>query len=112
MGDWLKVNGESIYGTSASPFEAPTWGRYTQKALTDRTTRLYLHVFDWPNDEKLVVEGLSNEVKYAFLLADADRRPLDVSRNENLLVIHVPRRAPDAVNSVVVLDIVGMPGEK
>lgn len=112
MGEWLKVNGESIYGTSASPFEAPPWGRYTQNALTDNITRLYLHVFDWPNDEKLIVEGLSNEVKYAFLLADADRRPLGVSRNGNLLVIRIPRRAPDAVNSVVVLDIVGKPGEK
>ncbi|KPK96244.1 alpha-L-fucosidase [bacterium SM23_31] len=112
MGDWLKVNGEAVYGTSASPFEAPAWGRYTQKALTDNITRLYLHVFDWPNDEKLIVEGLSNEAKYAFFLSDADRRQLGMSRNGNLLVIHVPRRAPDAVNSVVVLDIVGKPGEK
>ena len=47
----MKVNGESIYGTTASPFpKAPAWGRVTQKP-----GKLYLHVFDWPKDGKLVV---------------------------------------------------------
>jgi len=46
----MKVNGESIYDTTAghSP-KAPAWGRVTQKP-----GKLYLHVFDWPKDGKLV----------------------------------------------------------
>ena len=29
----MKVNGEAIYGTKASPFEKLAWGRCTQKRL-------------------------------------------------------------------------------
>ena len=33
----MKVNGEAIYGTTASPFEKLAWGRCTQKKLADGT---------------------------------------------------------------------------
>ena len=107
IGKWMKVNGEAIYGIKASPFEAPPWGRYTQKALLGNITRLYLHVFDWPVNGKVVVKGLSNQAKYAFLLADPDRHSLEISQNENELIIHAPERAPDPVNSVIAVDVVG-----
>ncbi|RQW07490.1 alpha-L-fucosidase, partial [candidate division KSB1 bacterium] len=55
IGEWMSVNGESVYGTQASPFKQLDWGRCTQKAIGG-DTRLYLHVFDWP-DGKLVVPG-------------------------------------------------------
>ena len=32
-GRWMKVNGESIYGTAASPFAKLAWGRCTRKTL-------------------------------------------------------------------------------
>ena len=50
MGRWMKVNEESIYGTSASPFEKLDWGRSTQRTIYGGT-RLYLHVFDWRRTE-------------------------------------------------------------
>ena len=56
MGKWMKVNGESIYGTSASPIGKPAWGRCTAKTVGGKTT-LYLHVFDWPKDGKLPWRG-------------------------------------------------------
>ena len=43
MGEWMKSNGESIYGTTASPFFKLFWGRCTQKnAGNDQI--LYLHI--------------------------------------------------------------------
>ena len=108
MGAWMKTNGESIYGTSASPFTRLNWGRCTQKPVEDGT-RLYLHVFDWPTDGMLVVPGVLNFPKTAFLLADASKSPLRVVRKEDALMIRVPRTPPDSLNSIVVLDIAGKP---
>jgi len=109
MGRWLDVNGESIYGTGASPFENLPWGRCTQKSLPSGGTRLYLHVFDWPTDGKLVIPGLDNQFLKAFLLADKSRKSLAVSRHEDAQVIELPASPPDTINSVVVLDIKGKP---
>lgn len=108
IGEWMNVNGESIYGTEASPFENLTWGRCTQKQIGD-DTRLYLHVFDWPQDGKLVIHGISNESKGAYLLSDPDKKNLDVQKKEDGLEISLPFSAPDSINSVVVLDIAGKP---
>ena len=55
IGEWMKKNGESIYATQASPFASTPWGRCTRKTLSDGSTRLYLHVFDWPRDGKLTI---------------------------------------------------------
>lgn len=106
IGDWMKLNGEAIYGTKASPFKSLAWGRCTQKSI-DGAVRLYLHVFNWPSDGKLVVSGILNQAKQAFLLKDATRAPLSVNRQEDALVIALPSKAPDPINSVVVLDVVG-----
>ena len=57
IGDWMKVNSEAIYATKASPaLPKLAWGRCTQKADGDNTI-LYLEVFNWPKDGKLVVAG-------------------------------------------------------
>ena len=99
---------KSIYGTSASPFKLLAWGRCTKKAI-DGGTRLYLHVFNWPADGKLVVPGIYNEVKLGYLLADESKKPLAVKRQEDALVVDLPAKAPTPYNSVVVLDLVGKP---
>jgi len=106
IGGWMKVNGESIYGTSASPFKNLTWGRCTRKEL-DAGTRLYLHVFTWPADGKLVVPGIYNEVREGYLLADQSKKPLPVKRQEDALVVELPAAAPTLYNSVVVLNLKG-----
>ena len=107
MGAWMKVNGESIYGTKASPFQHLEWGRCTQKAISGGT-RLYLHVFDWPKNGKLIVPGIYNNAKNARLLTDSGSE-LDVRRQEDALILSLPQSAPDAINSVLVLDIEGKP---
>ena len=107
MGRWMKVNGESIYNTVASPFPNLTWGRCTAKYVGD-DTRLYLHVFDWPADGTLVVPGLGNDPKRAYLLAQP-QDALTAKRSEGDVWLHVPTRAPDEICSVVVLEIAGRP---
>jgi alpha-L-fucosidase len=57
IGDWWKVNGESIRGTTRTPLPVQTWGESTRKGDT-----LYLHVFNWPAGDTLTVGGLQSEV--------------------------------------------------
>ena len=106
MGRWMKANGDAIHGTSASPFRSLPWGRCTQRATPEGAT-LYLHVFDWPQDGKLRVPGLFNQVRGAYLLADASRTPLTTVRQEDAVVVSLPPAAPDSLNSVVVLELKG-----
>jgi len=102
MGDWLKINGGAIYGTQASPFPFLSWGRATRKGQT-----IYLHVFDWPKDGKLIVP-LGNKITGAHLLADA-KTALKIKAGKTSSVIQLPNYAPDKVASVVAIQIEGEP---
>jgi hypothetical protein len=42
IGDWLTLNGDSIYGTTYGPIQRLAGSRTTAKAKS-----IYLHVFDW-----------------------------------------------------------------
>ncbi|MCZ8513030.1 alpha-L-fucosidase [Paenibacillus filicis] len=103
IGQWMKVNGESVYGTSGSPIGKPQWGRCTAKGRT-----LYLHVFDWPGDGDLIVQGLRNRVTSAYLLQDPNRTGLQHQRlGEEDIVIRVPSHATDPNATVVVVEYDG-----
>jgi alpha-L-fucosidase len=102
VGAWMKVNGDAIYGTTASPFSYLSWGRATRKGQT-----LYLHVWDWPRDGVLHVP-LGNEVKRAYLLS-APNTALAHRTEDGRLRVTVPASAPDPINSIVAVEIVGEP---
>ena len=108
VGEWVKVNGNSIYASNASPYPyQQPWG-----TITSKPSKLYLHVFHWSPNE-LVLYGLKNKVQKATLLADP--KPLKFSQEENkqldtyTLRISVPAAAPDKNDSVVEVDIAGEP---
>ncbi len=103
IGDWMRVNGDSIYGTTASPFAKPVWGRCTQKSLKFGKTRLYLHVFDWPKDGQLRLPEIPGEPLSAKLLDG--KRSLKMLRNGPELILFLPSAAPDPIASVIALDL-------
>jgi len=101
IGAWMQTNGESIYGTSASPLPLQPWGESTRKG-----NRLYLHVFDWPERGLLYVGGLKSNIRKAWLLADRQQKALMVKRvNDRDITIVLPAKASDSMNSVIVLDM-------
>ncbi len=111
VGAWMKVNGEAIYGTTASPFGHPfAWGRCTEKSAPDGTT-LYLHVFDWPADGKLSVPGLKSKIAQAYLLQEKQlgvNNDLVVAHDDGGVTISVPQTAPDPISSTIVLKLKGV----
>jgi alpha-L-fucosidase len=105
MGQWMARNSESIYGTTASPFENLPWGRCTAKP-----GKLYLHVFAWPQNGELQVPipMYFGRVNRAYLLAQKQRGDLLLGTDDaGNLVISVPRKAPDPVDTVIVAEIEG-----
>ncbi len=107
IGAWMKANGESIYATAASPFEKLDWGRCTQKPLPNGKTRLYLHVFDWPTDGKLVLPLATAASAQARLLAGG--KSLAVTPGDKQTTIAVGAEAPDKIATVIELDVDGPP---
>ncbi|MHB8054424.1 MAG: alpha-L-fucosidase [Candidatus Aminicenantales bacterium] len=105
IGRWMKVNGESIYGTEAGPYTDLSWGRSTQNKA-GKAPRVYLHVFDWPANGRLIIPHSELEPGAAYLLAAGNTR-LEFERRGKAIEIRVPDRAPDAVDSVVVLETGG-----
>ena len=100
VGAWMRVNGEAIYGTSASPFARLPWGRATQKPGV-----LYLMVFDWPEDGRLVVP-MRGVVKSARLLGSREDLSFSAADAERLEV-RLPARSADSGCSVVKVQIDG-----
>jgi len=104
IGAWMKVNGEAIYGTKGSPLDTLTWGRCTSKDSKNGTI-LYLSVFKWPGDGKLLVPGLKNTVSSTKLLSNG--ATLKTSADKDGLIINIPAQAPDNIASVIKLEVQG-----
>jgi alpha-L-fucosidase len=98
MGEWTKVNGESIYGAKASPYDRPEWGRYTSKPGL-----LFAQVFDWPENGELVLNE-NVKVKSASLIADPDTE-LEIRMDATGPCILLPKTAPDSIASVIKITV-------
>jgi alpha-L-fucosidase len=95
IGDWLAVNGDSIYDTTYGPVQRMASARTTAKGK-----RVFVHVFDWPSST-FGVDGLEAKVISAHLLASG--QPLKFRQTEGKLQIDLPPQAPDPSASVIAL---------
>ena len=78
IGQWMKVNGEGIYGTRANPFnEEFKWGRVTRKGNDE----LFLHVYENGENSKIVLPcTFKGKVK---AIALNGKQKVKVIENEN-----------------------------
>lgn len=105
IGDWLKVNGEAVYGSKRSPLvNAPDWGFITRKANT-----LYLYVFQWPENGGDISLSISNDVdKIRMLGSDAQ---LKYTKTDAGLQISLPADKVHPIASVVAVELIGTPSD-
>jgi alpha-L-fucosidase len=95
---WMEKNGESIYGTKASPLPYHSWGVSTIKG-----NKIYLHVFDWPADGKLYVSGFA-QISNGYLLAAPSTTIKIQKMPSGDKILLLPKRPPDSINTVIVFD--------
>ena len=104
VGEWLRVNGESIYEAEKGPHYFLEWGTSTRKGNV-----VYYQVFDWPDNGELLIPGLKAKIKSASFLADKESKPLSIARKKGDVRIRVPKSAPYAMANVIKVELENLP---
>ena len=106
VGRWMGVNGEAIYATEAGPFPRRLpWGRVTQKHAANGAVTLYLHVWEWPADGKLLLPTLRELPATGKVLKSG--APVAAVSTPDGVVVSLSGSAVDPDVSVVRLDFPG-----
>ena len=99
-GKWLKVNGESIYGSTYGLIPAQPWG-----VSTSKPAKQYLHIINQPKTGKLFVPNFDVAIKSIYALSNQQK--LTWKKTGKDVVIDLPAFTSDAVNTVLVINYEG-----
>lgn len=97
VGEWLKLNGESIYGTRGGPFKPGEYGGTTRKGKT-----IYVHVLRWPESGTLKLPNIPAKIQTAQLLGGG---AVKFSQSENGIKISVTPALRDSIATVIALTL-------
>ncbi len=96
MGEWMKVYGETIYGTRGGDVTPRDWGVTTRKG-----DKLYVHILNLL-DKGLFLPLTTGKVKSAVVFKD--RKPVKFLQDKNGVVLELPE-VPAEVDYVVELTL-------
>jgi alpha-L-fucosidase len=100
-GNWLRRNGESIYGSSRSPFTWQNWG-----GVTTRGSRVYLHIWRHRSPELRFAE-MKNRVISAYFLDGG--KPISFTQKDGVVLLNGLPEVLDPISTTVVLEVEGEP---
>ncbi|MEO0453606.1 MAG: alpha-L-fucosidase [Verrucomicrobiota bacterium] len=101
-GEWIQRYPYVVYGTSASPWgHALPWGDVTVK-----DNRLFLAIYEIPENRVLNLPGLMTEVISATLVEGGEKKPLNVSTQDGWTCIQLPQVISEKIIPVVEIELV------
>lgn len=98
IGDWIKLNSESIYGTRGGP-----WKPTSSIASTRKRNNIYVHVWNW-SAASLRLPDIPSKIVDAKLLGGANVEFRQISSGIEIFVAPAQR---DANDTVIVLKLNG-----
>lgn len=97
MGEWLKVNGETIYGTKGGPLTPRNWGVTTQKGNT-----VYVHILNW-QDESFMLPKLSKRIGSVKMFLD--KTPIKFHESEFGVSLLIPKSKMSEVDMILEIEL-------
>lgn len=124
-GDWLRRNGEAIYGAGRTPFgdelgyySAIKGGHHGERTFipapewraTTKPGKIFVHIFQWPDkgwkDLRYFHLPLpSSPIKSVYLLSDPERKPLKYESKRDHVVLQLPEITPDPLATVLCVEL-------
>lgn len=104
VGEWLDKFGESIYETTYGLIPRQPWG-----VTTSKDGKLFLHIFDLPENKQILVPGMDVDIKKVYQLDT--RKKLKWTKNYEDVSISLPKLT-DKRNTVLVVEYSGKLSDK
>jgi alpha-L-fucosidase len=105
LGYWMHANSKAVYDCTYAPatYKIPDGEKLTYSKATGR---LYVHLFSYPKDGKLLLPGYNGKIKYAQFLNDHSELLYTPSTsNKGDLALTLPVKKPEYEIPVVELTL-------
>jgi len=98
-GEWIGRYPQVVYGTESSPWKhALPWGDVTAKG-----NKLFLSVYNWPQDGHLYLPGLKTEIAEVNILSGNSKKEISFKKTGNWVDITLPAKPDEKFISVIEL---------
>lgn len=106
VGDWLRVNGEAVYGKMKRELSADGSVNYTQHHLfraSGKDNKVYLWFFIWPQNGEIALGGYDTAPKSVRVSSTGENVPFEFRGQR--IILHLPKDAPDKILNVSLIEM-------
>lgn len=102
IGQWLEINGEAIYNTNIAAIKEQKWG-----VVTSKPGKLYLHVMEYSQNNKLLLSGVLADILKIYPLSDKNTALKSTQEKGDLLIDLPDNLKKGSYATVIVLEYKG-----